>query len=188
MTKRNGLRIVFALALGTLLLAGQAFAISTCGREALNGTYAYQLAGTSGDKADRVLGYGWIEFDGLGKVSKAYSAVSIAGAKATEAKDLTGTYSVATDCTFTVKLEDQDGAATNYAGAILGRGAEVYFAQTDEGGALSGSMSKSRKMCNNMELVGPMGFRVSAGDGATQVVGSIVPHGGSLDVIQWATA
>ena len=42
------MRIAFALALGTLLLAGQAFAITTCGREVLNGNYGFQIAGTSG--------------------------------------------------------------------------------------------------------------------------------------------
>ena len=105
MTKRNGMRIVFALALGTLLLAGQAFAITTCGKEALNGTYGFQIAGTTGDKADHVAGYGWMEFDGVGRVSDGYSAVSIAGAKAVEAKELSGTYTVAADCTFTVKVD-----------------------------------------------------------------------------------
>ncbi len=179
---------MFVLALGTLLLAGQAFAITTCGKEALNGSYGFQIAGTSGDKADRVVGYGWMKFDGVGRVSEAYSAISIAGAKAVEAKDLTGTYSVNSDCTFSVKLEDEAGAATNYAGAILGRGTDMYFAQTDEGGALSGFMAKMRRMCNNMELMGPMGFRVYSGDGATHVVGSVIPHGGTLDVTQWATA
>ena len=43
-------------------------------------------------------------------------------------------------------------------------------------------------MCNNMELMGPLGFRVYSGDGATQVVGTVVPHGASLDVVEWATA
>ena len=188
MTKRNGMRIVFALALGTLLLAGQAFAITTCGKEALNGTYGFQIAGTTGDKADHVAGYGWMEFDGVGRVSEGYSAVSIAGAKAVEAKELTGTYTVATDCTFTIKVEDEAGVTSNYAGAVLGRGSDVFFAQTDEGAALSGAMQRMRKMCNNMELMGPFGFLVSSGDGAAQVVGSIIPHGASLDVTQWATA
>lgn len=188
MTKRNGMRIVFALALGTLLLAGQAFAISTCGKDALSGSYGFQITGTSGAKADRVAGYGWLAFDGMGRVSEGYSAVSIAGAKAVEAKEITGTYSVGSDCTFTIKVTDEAGVTSNYAGAVLGRGSDMYFAQTDEGMALSGAMQRMRRMCNNMELVGPMGFRVFSGDGATQVVGSIVPHGGSIDVTEWATA
>ena len=188
MTKRNGMRIVFALALGTLLLAGQAFAITNCGKDALNGNYGFQIAGTSGEKADRVVGYGWMNFDGMGLVGDGYSAVSIAGAKAVEAKELAGTYSVSSDCTFTVKVTDEAGVTSNYAGAVLGRGSDVFFTQTDEGMALSGSMQRMRRMCNNMELMGPLGFRVYSGDGASQVVGSVIPHGGSLDVVEWATA
>lgn len=188
MTKRNGMRIVFALALGTLLLAGQAFAITTCGKDALTGTYGFQIAGTTGDKADHVAGYGWLAFDGNGRVSEGYSAVSIAGAKAVEAKEISGTYSVSSDCTFTVKVTDEADVTSNYAGAILGRGSDIFFAQTDEGGALSGSMQRMRRMCNNTELMGPFGFRVYSGDGATQVVGSVVPHGGTLDVTEWSTA
>jgi hypothetical protein len=187
MTKRNGLRIVFTLAIGALL-ASQALAVTTCGREALAGKYGFQIAGTAGDKADRVVGYGWLNFDGMGGVSAGYSAVSIAGAKAVEAKELSGTYTVAADCTFTVKVTDAADVTSNYAGAILGRGSDMFFTQTDEGSALSGSMQKMRRMCNNDVLVGPLGFRVTAGDGATQAVGTVVPRGTALDVIQWSTA
>lgn len=180
--------MMVVLTLGMLLLAGQALAITTCGKEALDGNYGFQIAGTTGDKADRVVGFGWISFDGNGKVNDGYSAVSIGGAKAVEGKSLSGTYSVASDCTFTVKVTDAAGVASSYAGAILGRGAEMVFAQTDDGGALSGSMIRMRKVCNNMELMGAFGFRAYTGDGKTQAVGSIAPHNGTLDVTTWGTA
>ena len=36
--------------------------------------------------------------------------------------------------------------------------------------------------------MGPFGCLISWGDGVTQVVGSVVPHGNRLDVTEWATA
>lgn len=176
------------LALGIVLLAGEALAVPPCGRDALLGSYGFQLTGTTGEDADNAVGYGWMKFDGMGNVVSGYSATSVKGAKAVESKSLTGTYSVAADCTFTVKVTDAAGVTSNYAGAILGRGSDLFLAQTDDGNAISGSMTKMGNYCAGMQLMGPMGFRASSGDGTTQVLGTIVPRGSVLSVVQWSTA
>lgn len=183
---KRRLTILFALAACTLFIASQAFAITACGKEALNGMYGYQLSGVTGDKNVPLAGYGWVLFDGTGKIADSYMMVVTGGQKA-EVENSQGTYTVSSDCTVTFKIDDANtGASSNFAGAILAKGDDIAFTQTDDGAALTGIAQKTMRSCPGFDLVGSFGFRAYSSDGTgALVVGQLVPHGGNADVTEW---
>ncbi|HKE24809.1 MAG TPA: hypothetical protein VKB88_20750, partial [Bryobacteraceae bacterium] len=141
-------RSLFALTglVAAMSLAPRAWATSGCTNSYLSGNYTMQFAGTSGPgivssiggltvppnpsvqaqsgtasaapASTSVVGAALLTLDGQGNIN-GYSAANIAGQWLQG--NLTGTYTVNFDCTFSLALTDAAGNTENYGGVLVGQ-------------------------------------------------------------------
>jgi len=185
-------------------LAPRAWATSGCTNSYLSGNYAMQFAGTSGPgivssiggltvppnpsvqaqsgtasaapASTSVVGAALLTLDGQGNIN-GYSAANIAGQWLQG--NLTGTYTVNFDCTFSLALTDAAGNTENYSGVLVGQASSGVILQTDAGTGVSGTMSAARSYCQTADLFGAFGLQYSgtAGNAPYSSVGVITFDG-----------
>ena len=109
-----------------------------CSPRTMKGTHGYSYHGTVMGKA--ITAAGPITFDGRGSLFATYN-VNIGG---TPVKgQFIGTYTVADDCTGTVKLQlAMLGISTNGSFVIVNDGQETFFTGTDDSIAITGVTKK----------------------------------------------
>ncbi len=95
----------------------------TCSAEKLQGRYVFTGQGTN-------LHYGAFDFDGAGKFSGKQTSLRHAVA---QRENLTGTYSLAADCTGTMTLEGQLGGTAHWDVFVTEDGKKGRMIRTDSG-------------------------------------------------------
>lgn len=132
---------------------------SNCSNANIAGTYSYTLSGwifTSTAEypfADS----GSLTSDEKGNLTGS-SSYSLDGQ--IQARTLTGTYSVSTDCTGTVTLSDNLGNSTHLNLVVVDNGQSIQLAQSDSGTVVSGSAALQTVNCTVETISGPYGFAV----------------------------
>lgn len=166
-----------------LALAPSALAINGCTNSYMFGNYAMQFAGTAapgvasgiggvavppsmstqfqtaaltGSGSAPVAGAAWLSLDGNGNVS-GYSSENMAGQWLQG--NITGTYIVNTDCTFSLALTDSSGNTENFGGTLVGHASSGIVLQTDAGSGVSGILNSVRGMCLPSDLSGTFGLQ-----------------------------
>jgi len=165
-------------------LAPSARATSGCTNSYLSGNYVMQLAGVSGPgivssiggltippnttaqleatgsnaggNAGSFVGTALLALDGLGNLT-GYSAANIGGQWLQG--NLTGTYTVNFDCTFSLALTDANGNPENYSGVMVNQATSSLILQTDVGTGVSGTFSAARNYCKTTDLFGAFGLQ-----------------------------
>jgi uncharacterized protein (TIGR03437 family) len=181
----NGQLLLIQSDNGTILSGGAQRGQYACSTGSLTGPYAYANAGfnisTSGiiPEADS----GLYTSDGNGHIS------------GTDARIVTGSYSVNSDCTGSAILTDAPGNSTNLDLFVAEGGAQVQFIQTDSGVVLSGSARQQPSgTCSNAALSGSYGYALegwTAGSGFTPFAdaGQLTADGaGNLSAVDTASA
>jgi hypothetical protein len=169
-----------------LALAPSALAVTGCTNSYLNGNYAMQFSGLSapgvaagiggvavpatlaasylaapmsGDGAVApIAGNARLIFDGNGNVS-GYSSENMAG-QWTQG-NVTGAYTVNTDCTFSVALTDAKGNTENFGGVLVAQSNSALVMQTDAGTGVTGALKSTRGLCQTSDLFGSYGLQYS---------------------------
>jgi hypothetical protein len=165
-------------------LAPSAWATSGCTNSYLSGNYVMQLAGVSGPgivssigglaippnttaqpqatgsnaggNVSSVVGTALLALDGSGNIT-GYSAANIGGQWLQG--NLTGTYAVNFDCTFSLALTDGMGNLENYSGVMVNQATSGLILQTDAGTGVSGTFSAARTYCQTTDLFGAFGIQ-----------------------------
>lgn len=175
MTKLRVILLAAVVALGTQF---PAHAGTGCSSMWLVGTYALQFSGTInsgaigaggiaavGTVADGspVAGVTRLWLDGAGHISGASTGTTYSfggGALGSTAVSgsVTGTYTVADDCSITVTLTDPNGGIHHLVGAVVNAGGWAFLAQTDAGTGLLARLIPARSSCNGFELHSSLGL------------------------------
>jgi hypothetical protein len=179
------LSLITGLATG-LALAPSALAVNGCTNSLMFGNYAMQFAGTAapgvaigiggvavppsmttqfqtasltGNSGNApIAGAAWLSLDGNGNVS-GYSSENMAGQWLQG--NITGTYIVNTDCTFSLALTDSSGNTENFGGTLVGHASSGIVLQTDAGSGVSGTLKSVRGLCLPSDLFGTFGLQYS---------------------------
>lgn len=170
----------------SLILAPSALAVNGCTNSYLNGNYAMQYTGisapgvasgigglavpssmaaafqqdaTSGANTTAPMaGAVRLNLDGNGNLA-GYSAENMAGQWIMA--NVTGTYNLNIDCTFSMSLTDASGNTENFGGVLVNQGASGIVLQTDAGTGISGTLKTTRGFCQTSDLFGAFGLRCS---------------------------
>jgi len=138
----GGQGVIFAFSMPRGVVAGRAYRQTAsagtiqCGTASLSGSYAYLLTGVAFLSGN---GYyyseaGSVNADGRGNMTGTGMA-NVSGNTVTATGQ--GPYSVASDCSGTVSLEDQNGS-TNYFTAVVEDGQALLFMESDAGYVVGG--------------------------------------------------
>ncbi|MGA7238154.1 MAG: hypothetical protein WBY44_20885 [Bryobacteraceae bacterium] len=169
-----------------LSLAPCALAFDGCTNSYLNGNYALQFTGVSApgvasgiggvavpaslatsfqqdtSKGSSVVapvaGAARLILDGSGNIS-GYSAENMAGNWIQG--NITGTYVVNTDCTFSFAIADAGGHTENFSGVLTGQSSTAMVLQTDPGTGVSGTLKSARGLCQTSDISGSFGLQYS---------------------------
>jgi len=169
-----------------LSLAPSALAVNGCANSYLNGNYALQFAGVSSPgvaigiggvavpasmalsfKQDTsngtsavapMAGAARLILDGNGNIA-GYSSENMAGQWIQG--NVTGTYVVNTDCTFSFAITDSNGNTQNFSGVLTGQSSGAMVLQTDAGSGVSGTLKSARGLCQTPDLFGSFGLQYS---------------------------
>lgn len=142
------------------LAVSQVYAAPVCEPRKFEGTYGFQLSGTtriSGtERAAATIGR--LVFDGSGSVSGT-SSVNFTGYLL--GNPVTGKYEVHTDCSFTWSLQDDSGAYQHFAGSITPDFVRAEFRQTDPGAPSQGVMVRTPQACGLNALANSYSYSIS---------------------------
>jgi hypothetical protein len=166
-----------------LALAPSALAVSGCTNSYLFGNYAMQFSGVSapgvasgiggvavpasmssafqaagvdaGGSSAPIAGAARLNLDGSGNIT-GYSSVNMAGQWLQG--NITGTYTVNTDCTFSFALTDAGGTTENFAGILVSQSRSAMILQMDAGSGVSGTLKSVRGICQTSDLSGTFGL------------------------------
>jgi hypothetical protein len=147
----------------------------------LAGPYALQFSGTINSDAigaggiaavgtvadgSPVAGVTRLWLDGAGRIAgtnagTTYSFGGGALGNTAVTGSVTGTYTVADDCSITVTLTDPNGGVHHLSGAVVNAGGFTFLAQTDTGIGVLGTLTPARPFCNGFELNGTLGLTTS---------------------------
>lgn len=169
-----------------LSLAPSALAVNGCANSYLNGNYALQFSGVSAPgiasgiggvavpaslalsyKQDAsngnsgvapMAGAARLVLDGNGNIT-GYSSENMAGQWIQG--NVTGTYVVNTDCTFSFAIADSSGNTENFSGVLTGQSSAAMVLQTDPGSGVSGTLRSARGLCQTADLFGSFGLQYS---------------------------
>jgi hypothetical protein len=157
MRPRNQIRLITLL---SLVSACGLSAAPACNPKDLQGSYGFQLSGTTtiSGNPKPVANVGRIVLDGHGKVS-GQSSVMFAGYLL--GNPVTGTYEARENCTVDWGLQDDSGAFQHFSGVMTEDGRRVQFRQTDPGGAKRGIMIRTPDQCTVRDLRKKYTFRLS---------------------------
>jgi hypothetical protein len=167
-------------------LAPSALAFDGCTNSYLNGNYALQFSGVSAPAvasgiggvavpasmaatfqqdtangssgAAPVAGAARLSLDGNGNIS-GYSSENMAGNWIQA--NITGTYVVNTDCTFSLAIADTSNHTENFSGVLTGQSSGAVVLQTDPGTGVSGSLKSARGLCQTSDISGSFGLQYS---------------------------
>jgi hypothetical protein len=167
-----------------LALAPSALAVSGCTNSYLVGTYAMQFAGVAApgvavgiggvavppvistefqqnalagsSSAAPIAGIALLSLDGNGNIA-GYSSENMAGQWLQG--NVTGTYTVNNDCTFSLALMDSSGNMENFGGVLVGQARSAMVLQTDLGSGVSGTLKSVRGVCQTSDLPGTFGLQ-----------------------------
>jgi hypothetical protein len=103
-----------------------------------------------------IAGAAWLSLDGNGNVS-GYSSENMAGQWLQG--NLAGTYSVNTDCTYSLALTDSSGNTEHFGGVLVGQASSAIVLQTDAGSGISGTLKSVRGICLTSDLSGTFGLQ-----------------------------
>ncbi len=177
---------LFAGLVTGLALAPCALAFDGCTNSYLNGNYALQFTGVSApgvasgiggvavpasmatafqqDTSNGssglapVAGAARLILDGNGNIS-GYSSENMAGNWIQG--NITGTYVVNTDCTFSFAIADAGGHTENFSGVLTGQSSAAVILQTDPGTGISGTLKSARGLCQTSDIFGAFGLQYS---------------------------
>ena len=150
-----------------LTLTSNLHAITGCTNAYLQGSYGGQLSGTAAgvtalsaksSSTSPQLGLTRLVFDGQGTVTGSATFDATAAASRSQ---ITGTYSVNTDCTISLALTNTLAGQQNWNGVLVAGGDRVYLAQIDTAAPFSGSVERARALCTAADFNGSYGFRRS---------------------------
>ncbi len=189
----------------SLTLAPSALAVNGCTNSYLNGNYAMQYTGVSApgvatgigglavppsmaaayqqDAAGGTngtaptVGLARLALDGNGNLA-GYSAANMAGQWIMA--NVSGAYTVNTDCTFTMLVTDSNNNTENFGGVLINQGSSGIILQTDAGAGISGSLKATRGVCQTSDLFGSYGLSYSgalAGGSPASSVGVVTLDG-----------
>jgi hypothetical protein len=168
-----------------LAMAPSALAVSGCTNSYLSGNYAMQFSGTAAPAVATgiggvavpasmslafqqnaaagssggasIAGAARLTLDGNGNIT-GYSSENMAGQWLQG--NVTGTYTVNTDCTFSLALTDSSGNSENFGGVLVGSKARsAVVLQTDAGSGVSGTLKSVRGFCQTSDLLGAFGLQ-----------------------------
>jgi hypothetical protein len=166
-------------------LAPSALAVSGCTNSYLFGNYAIQFSGVAtpgvaagiggvavppamsaefqtgaaagGSAAAPIAGAVRLSLDGSGNIT-GYSSESMGGQWLQG--NVTGTYLVNNDCTFSIALTDASANTENFGGVLVGSQARSgIILQTDAGSGVSGTLKSVRGSCLTSDLQGTFGLQ-----------------------------
>jgi hypothetical protein len=168
-----------------LSLAPCALAVDGCTNSYLNGNYVLQFTGISApgvavgiggvavpagmaasfqqDSANGssgvtpVAGAARLTLDGNGNIIAGYSSENMAGNWIQG--NVTGTYAVNTDCTFSFAMADAAGHTENFSGVLTGQSSAAMVLQTDAGTGISGAFKSARGLCQTSDISGSFGLQ-----------------------------
>jgi hypothetical protein len=109
--------------------------ISSCTDESLRGRWVIQASGGSIITGGRLAQIGALHFDGVGGV-RGQLGSSVNGAIIRNI--LIGTYRVTSDCSFSVRLSDENGIVFHTYGTLFGEGSQFVFIYSDKGAVITG--------------------------------------------------
>ena len=109
--------------------------ISSCTDESLRGRWVIQAFGGSIITGGRLAQIGALHFDGMGGV-RGQLGSSVNGTIIRNS--LTGRYRVTSDCSFSVKLSDENGILSQTYGTLFGEGSQFVFIYSNEGVVITG--------------------------------------------------
>jgi hypothetical protein len=167
-----------------LSLAPSALAVNGCTNSYLNGNYVLQFAGVSAPgvasgiggvavPASMALSYqqdasngtnavapmagaARLILDGNGNIT-GYSSENMAGQWIQG--NVSGTYVVNTDCTFSFAITDSNGNMQNFSGVLTGQSSAAMVLQTDPGTGVSGTLKSARGLCQTSDISGSFGIQ-----------------------------
>ncbi|HLK48611.1 MAG TPA: hypothetical protein VKT49_10785 [Bryobacteraceae bacterium] len=131
-----------------------------CAPAGLQGTYGFQLTGTTtiGSQLQPVVTVGRLVFDGEGGVT-GVSSVSFTGLYL--GNPVSGKYEQRTDCSVSWSLQDDSGNFQHFEGTMRPDGRRIQFRQTDPGGASGGTLLKSSDTCQEQDFRPRYRFRLT---------------------------
>jgi hypothetical protein len=167
-----------------LSLAPSALAVSGCTNSYLFGNYAMQFSGVSapgvasgiggvavpsslstafqtaaangGNSSAPIAGAARLNLDGSGNIT-GYSSENMAGQWLQG--NITGTYTVNTDCTFSFALTDAGGNTETFSGTLVSQSRSAMILQMDAGSGVSGTLQSVRGICQTSDLSGAFGLQ-----------------------------
>jgi hypothetical protein len=167
-----------------MALAPSALAVSGCTNSYLFGNYAMQFAGVSAPGVATgiggvavppsmstafqtaamggssggapIAGAARLNLDGSGNIT-GYSSENMAGQWLQG--NITGTYTVNTDCTFSFALIDASGNTETFGGVLVGQSRSAMILQMDAGSGVSGTLKSVRGICQTSDISGTFGLQ-----------------------------
>jgi hypothetical protein len=134
--------------------------ISSCTAAHLRDDWVVQASGSNIITSGSIVQLGNLRFDGAGNVT------GTAGSSANGLivrQTLSGTYKVQEDCTFTVRLTDENEIVSHFFGTFFDDGSQFIFIYSDDGVVITGvGEQAASESCGNADL---------RGDFSTQPIG-----------------
>lgn len=131
-----------------------------CNPRKLEGSYAFQLSGTTtiSGSPRAVASLGTLEFDGEGGL-KGTASADFAGYFL--GNPVTGKYEAHADCSITWTLQGESGGPQHFFGVFTPDLRNATFLQTDVGGARNGTLAQLPSVCSMADLQGSYSFEIS---------------------------
>jgi len=148
-----------AVVVGTASRQSAGTSAIQCGTGSLSGGYGYLLTGVAGNSVYTNAGQFVADGNGNGSVA---SVTNVGGNVAQVTA--TGTYSVASDCSGTARVSNQNGTV-NYRFAIVRDGQSALFFETDAGATVSGAFT-TQFAPPNQAIVNGASFQPSIAPGS----------------------
>jgi hypothetical protein len=148
-----------AVVVGTAFRQTAATSPIQCGTGSLSGGYGYLLTGVAGSSVYTNAGQFVADGNGNGNVA---SVTNVGGNVAQVTA--TGSYSVASDCSGTARVSNQNGTV-NYRFAIVRDGQSALFFETDAGTTVSGAFTP-QFAAPNQAVVNGASFQLSVSPGS----------------------
>jgi hypothetical protein len=128
-----------------------------------------QGAATGSSSSAPIAGAARLSLDGSGNIT-GYSSENMAGQWLQG--NVTGAYTVNTDCTFSFTLTDSSGNVENFGGVLAAQNGAAMILQTDAGTGVSGTLKSVRGLCQTSDLLGTFALQYTG----TSVAASNSPY------------
>ena len=169
----------------TLAVLALGLAVSTlpchaaCALASFTGPYGFVLNGVDGSTVTALVGQ--MISDGKGHITSGSETVSSGGA-ITSNVSLTGTYTLTSGCTGTVKITASGFPTATYAVSVVSSGSQVEMVESDSGTGVSGyALARGNSMCTLAGTKATYGFHGSSTitlSGDTETGNFVVVNGG----------